>query len=264
MIIETLKLSSRLVVLQDDLRNNLYPIIQNVISQWDNLIVYFICFKHKPKSWKQIVGNNKHICFIDETNVEWCSNITNEVDIKSKCLVVIDSINHMSAKVGWQDTLNYLHKLSRNKLVSRTISVLHEDCLNYGYCMKKQLEHLSTLFISVQESHSNENIRLSMKYKKGGKLIKSVEDISYNTTIGKFVSTNARHKVAEEPKEKVTLPHSVASFKIGLEEHEKEARDNLELPYTKLPASTGSGKVFYEHDDADDWDDEDPDEDLDI
>ncbi|KAI9228554.1 MAG: Elongator complex protein 5 [Piptocephalis tieghemiana] len=67
-------------------------------------------------------------------------------------------------------------------------------------------------------------------------------------------------------------PSSVqASFNLGLTNEEREARDNTVLPYTQVThespsSSTGSDQAtfYYQPDEADDFDDEDPDEDLDI
>lgn len=59
-----------------------------------------------------------------------------------------------------------------------------------------------------------------------------------------------------------SLPENLTTFKISLEEKEKESRDKLVLPY--LPQKSGESKIFYEFDHVDDWDEEDPDDDLDI
>ena len=49
---------------------------------------------------------------------------------------------------------------------------------------------------------------------------------------------------------------------MGLSEKEKTARASTELPYTA--ASQTAGSIHYVPDEQDDWDDEDPDDDLDI
>lgn len=62
------------------------------------------------------------------------------------------------------------------------------------------------------------------------------------------------------------------TFNLKLTDNERQARSNLKLPYmyheekksevTVNP--TGEGKVFYQPDEADDFDEDDPDDDLDI
>ena len=62
------------------------------------------------------------------------------------------------------------------------------------------------------------------------------------------------------------------TFNLRLTDHERQARANLQLPYirhdeTRSKAavnSTREGKVFYQPDEADDFDEDDPDDDLDI
>ena len=75
-------------------------------------------------------------------------------------------------------------------------------------------------------------------------------------------------------------PTANLTFNLRLTSEQKEARSNVVLPYTKQahkrhdrsvtngPASGqlggGGGQIHYQPDDADDFDEDDPDDDLDI
>ncbi|XP_065198409.1 elongator complex protein 5-like [Sycon ciliatum] len=74
-------------------------------------------------------------------------------------------------------------------------------------------------------------------------------------------------------------PTANLTFNLRLTSKEKEARSNVVLPYTQVqkrdrsvaggPSSgqlgaAGGGQIYYQPDDADDFDEEDPDDDLDI
>ena len=67
-------------------------------------------------------------------------------------------------------------------------------------------------------------------------------------------------------------PTQNLTFNLKLTDDERQARSNLQLPYMYHEKKTsevtvhpsGEGKVFYQPDEADDFDDEDPDDDLDI
>lgn len=62
-------------------------------------------------------------------------------------------------------------------------------------------------------------------------------------------------------------PTSNLSFNLKLSQEEQAARANLTLPYTfheKSKDNDDKGKIFYQPDDVDDFDEEDPDDDLDI
>ena len=66
-------------------------------------------------------------------------------------------------------------------------------------------------------------------------------------------------------------PTANLTFNLTLTEREKGDRAKAPLPYvkseqqkTQLLNTAGSGKIFYTPDQADDFDDSDPDDDLDI
>ena len=57
-----------------------------------------------------------------------------------------------------------------------------------------------------------------------------------------------------------TQPLPISSFNLSLSEKEREDRDQLELPFWKK----SEAKIEYVPDDNDDYDEEDPDDDLDF
>ncbi|XP_053378727.1 elongator complex protein 5-like [Mercenaria mercenaria] len=67
-------------------------------------------------------------------------------------------------------------------------------------------------------------------------------------------------------------PAANLTFNLTLTDKEKKARSEVKLPYTydanrqddSFTRSVGEGKIFYQPDEADDFDEEDPDDDLDI
>lgn len=67
-------------------------------------------------------------------------------------------------------------------------------------------------------------------------------------------------------------PTQNLTFNLKLTDNERQARSNLKLPYMYHEEkksdvavnSVGEGKVFYQPDEADDFDEDDPDDDLNI
>ena len=67
-------------------------------------------------------------------------------------------------------------------------------------------------------------------------------------------------------------PTQNLTFNLKLTDNERRARSNLKLPYMYHEEkksevavnSVGEGKVFYQPDEADDFDEDDPDDDLNI
>lgn len=71
---------------------------------------------------------------------------------------------------------------------------------------------------------------------------------------------------AKQPAEASIAPESLATFKINCDDEELVARNALKLPYERttdeLPPA--AGRIIYNPDSDDDFDEEDPDDDLDI
>ena len=61
-------------------------------------------------------------------------------------------------------------------------------------------------------------------------------------------------------------PAANLSFDLRLTTKEKQDRANVVLPYTQVGVASGKGvgQIFYQPDEADDFDESDPDDDLDI
>ena len=62
-------------------------------------------------------------------------------------------------------------------------------------------------------------------------------------------------------------PTAGLSFNLTLSNKEKRDRSQVQLPYKYTETQKAEqleGRVFYQPDDVDDWDDSDPDDDLDI
>lgn len=64
---------------------------------------------------------------------------------------------------------------------------------------------------------------------------------------------------ADDP---LQINEQLSTFKLTLNDTEKDARDNIVLPYTNVQ-NQRSSQVFYLPDENDDFDEEDPDDDFD-
>jgi len=94
---------------------------------------------------------------------------------------------------------------------------------------------------------------------------------------GKMTSMKQENVLESTQQENDVDPTSNLTFNLRLTEGEKEARANTALPYilnessklayldnSPVVVSSGHGDVIYMPDDADDFDEEDPDDDLDF
>ncbi|ETE58306.1 Dermal papilla-derived protein 6-like protein, partial [Ophiophagus hannah] len=115
--------------------------------------------------------------------------------------------------------------------------------------------------------------------KRGNQLLQKTELFSILPGFGfKFLGELppkgvSREDEAEEGREPTAVdPTARLTFNLRLTEAERQARESVPLPYhfseekksSLLQTSTEEGKIYYEPDAADDFDDEDPDDDLDV
>ncbi|ORX45457.1 hypothetical protein DM01DRAFT_1170759 [Hesseltinella vesiculosa] len=116
--------------------------------------------------------------------------------------------------------------------------------------------------------------------RKSGKVIYETNHFYLDANTNQWVVTDfdqeADEDVVIETPEPVADPTANLSFNLTLTEEQRKTKDSLVLPYLKAqqieleghmpsvqPPPAG-GAIYYEPDAADDFDDEDPDDDLDI
>lgn len=109
--------------------------------------------------------------------------------------------------------------------------------------------------------------------KKSGKVQYATEGF-YLGSKG-LIIVAAPQLTGEEPEPEVDMddtmtqpdPTANLSFNLSLTDNQRRAKDNVELPFMKVQqetTGTSGGHIYYQPDAGDDFDDEDPDDDLDI
>lgn len=250
--------SSGVILIEDSAKINVRSVLKYVLSKFTSSSYSMLCLEKTPDKWKYLDGN---VSFIYYKNPNEWKSFSSTSFSREITTVIVDSVNQMSALIGWNQCLRVIDDLSKNKFVKNLILVLHTDCLLFGNKMTKQLNHISQTSVAISLSPS-ETHYLSVKSKlPGGKIKKFIEDIYYNAQENRWIYSKIQKDKLNAVETKTSLPEEVASFKISVEGSAKAVKDRMVLPYTEL---TRESKVVYHHDAADDWDEEDPDEDLDI
>ncbi|KAJ3651989.1 hypothetical protein Zmor_017991 [Zophobas morio] len=194
----------------------------------------------------------------------WMSLTTSDMEtvisnLEENCVVVIDSLVHVLYRYGLLGAYQTFTDIKNKKNVQQIITVLHTDLLEDRDKVIQYFQHLSTLHMELQPK------RVLYTYKKSQrKIIKQLEE--YYCDSGKFITQPIKKPdkdVIRETVEQIN-PENMSTFKIGLSEKDKESRSNLVLPYLPKETNSSDGKIHYAFDDIDDWDEEDPDDDLDI
>ncbi|KAG0222718.1 Elongator complex protein 5 [Mortierella sp. GBAus27b] len=106
--------------------------------------------------------------------------------------------------------------------------------------------------------------------RKSGKVSRETNAYRLESPTGNLLVVNVWDVVGEMPDvEKLDLqesqtsdPTANLSFNLNLTEEQRRAKNDTVLPYVKTQESTGA--IYYEPDAADDFDDDDPDDDLTI
>ncbi|KAG0056196.1 Elongator complex protein [Gryganskiella cystojenkinii] len=106
--------------------------------------------------------------------------------------------------------------------------------------------------------------------RKSGKVAKETNAYHLGSPTGSLVVVNVWDVVGDMPDiDKLDLeesqtadPAANLSFNLNLTEEQRRAKDATVLPYLKTQETTGA--IYYEPDAADDFDDDDPDDDLTI
>ncbi|XP_065565021.1 elongator complex protein 5-like isoform X2 [Artemia franciscana] len=139
------------------------------------------------------------------------------------------------------------------------VGLVHPECHTAEFV--SELMYISDCsVISKKRLNSNSNW-IQIRWKKpSGKVTVQVESYKLDDLAG-LVSSNVIGK-EEQNDENEILPFS--TFRLALSEKEELDRKQVVLPFTKksIESQKTSSQIFYEPDAGDDFDEEDPDEDL--
>lgn len=199
--------------------------------------------------------------------------------------VVLDSLSWLLLRQPLPAVCQTLGRIPRATAsaglrVTRILALLHEDLHPPG--LVETLRSLARAVVGVGPApegvgSGGDAPRLaSMLQRKGtGKVLRKEE---YFTVLAGFTPKALGKPTGSMPRDEDTDPHSTVdpaanlTFNLRLSDTERRARDGMPLPFhfsaqkksSLLEASTSGGKIYYEPDAADDLDEEDPDDDLDV
>lgn len=247
--------SAPTILIEDVANRNIIPLLLELVPSERSTINMF-CYEQPPTIWRRVFHKSNIQCY-EEFMTDSFNRYTN-----TKCTVIVDSVNQMALCLGWNKCLKYFQRLSRDPNVEKLILVLHKDCLPHSSKLQIHLSHLANAVISYD---ANNPLNVSLKIKKGSKVTNTEETLSYDniTSSLRLTPIVKQDKRDDEPEEKKISPGSLTTFKIEVDQLEKMEKSKLKLPYMSK-IHEGESRVYYEPDAVDDWDEEDPDEDLDI
>ncbi|XP_077445168.1 elongator complex protein 5 isoform X2 [Stigmatopora argus] len=175
---------------------------------------------------------------------------------------VIDSLSWILRHVGPTAVCQTLRQLRDGS--SGVIGLLHRDMHPRGTV--GSLCHLATSTIAVTAGARGAQAKITKRL-KSGKVLQDEEVFSIDhdlTVIGQSKASRI------EPEEQEVDPTANLTFNLRLSDAQREAKEQLALPFvfTKEKKAAllhgGTGRIVYEPDANDDYDQEDPDDDLDV
>ncbi|XP_043099279.1 elongator complex protein 5 [Puntigrus tetrazona] len=166
-----------------------------------------------------------------------------------------------------------LQELRKGGDVKSIIGLLHSDLHQQG--IVGTVCYLATTVISVAPAHNeHQSVAKTTRRTKSGKVMQEEEYFSVSEDASLSVRAKPRQPghAQKEPDVSEADPTSNLTFNLRLSEEEKKAKEKVALPFvfsqekksSLLKPFPGSGRIMYEPDANDDFDEEDPDDDLDV
>lgn len=169
---------------------------------------------------------------------------------ESKGIILIDSLNSALLTYGLRETYVVLQELLTSGRVLQLGCIVHEDALEAEDQVLNSLGFLCDLRMHV--TCSGDQPEVEYTHRQTGGRVETAREL-WHVSQG-FVCSSAK-EVQLVPKQPCIVEPS-ASFALSRNAQDERLRAQLVLPYEH------AGSVHYTLDQADDWDDDDPDDDL--
>lgn len=285
---------SKFVLIEDTVLQSGRPLLICMIQSLCQRVekVHIICFERSPEllrglfqaelsqrlvfhdgSADPLGWENPENLNIDTDLVQYLNSKPGHV-ASNNVAIVIDSLSPMLLHRSAPYTCKTIARLMKEKIQAAEVEQI--VCLLHGDLHDNQslflIEHLATSEVKVTPAkHLQFHMACNTVHKRlSGKVIKTAEHFNLDEAYGiqdvtevKAVDTKKTTIETKQPD-----PAANLTFNLTLTDKEKDARSQVKLPYTydlnRQDDTVGEGKIFYQPDEADDFDEEDPDDDLDI
>jgi len=272
-----------------------------ICAAWKELVfscannVVALCYRRPLQKYPMSKSEGNHrICVHDffSDPLSWFSDSSSYRTVREECcrqdatlhekpVILIDDLlmlgrswECIDTKGCWDGLIELLHDMSQSNHV---VVFVHPDLVSEANI--RTLMYISQFYVTV-EAHPDcpGSFRCeSVLRKTSGKVIVDKKSLTVDDK-GDLIAVNEMNSVGSQDSTKDIDPASNLTFNLRLSETEKVARANTSLPYllneskknayleesSVVNHSATGGEVIYMPDEADDFDDEDPDDDLDF
>ncbi|KAM8897278.1 elongator complex protein 5 [Spinachia spinachia] len=205
--------------------------------------------------------------------VEELTRLVGQTSHSKPATLVIDSLSWILRHLGPPAVCATLHQLRKGGAVRAIIALLHGDMHQRGTV--GSVCHLASSVITVAPGmKGGDAVAKITKRSKSGKVVQDEDIFTINHDL--TVVVQSKHSQLgpkqADPEELEMDPTAHLTFNLRLSNTEREAKEKLALPFVfskekktaLLHSGPGSGRILYEPDANDDYDQEDPDDDLDV
>lgn len=210
---------------------------------------------------------------IKRFSLEELTRLVKQPSHSKPATLVIDSLSWILRHVSPTSVCKILQQLKKGGAVRAVICLLHADLHQRGTV--GSICHLASSVITVWPGMRGEDALAKItKRSKSGKVTQDevIFSVSEDLTVTVQNKPSQTGHKAADPEEQQADPTANLTFNLRLSDTERQAKENLSLPFVfskekksaLLHPGQGSGRILYEPDANDDYDQEDPDDDLDV
>ncbi|XP_061922169.1 elongator complex protein 5 isoform X1 [Entelurus aequoreus] len=182
-------------------------------------------------------------------------------------ILVIDSLSWILRHHSTPAVCQTLQQLKRGGALRNIVALLHSDLHQLGTAAS--LCHLATSVITVAAGPNGNEAKITKRL-KSGKVLQDEEIFTIKEDL--TVIRQSKPSNAVQVQDQETDPTANLTFNLRLSDAERDAKEKLPLPFVfshqkkaaLLNTGAGRGRITYEPDANDDYDQEDPDDDLDV
>ncbi|XP_074518133.1 elongator complex protein 5 isoform X1 [Halichoeres trimaculatus] len=221
-----------------------------------------------PLGW-----TDQSACTVNQFCLEKLTHLLKQTGNIKSTILVIDSLSWVLRHLSPPAVCKTLHQLRKGGAVRAVIGLLHADMHQRGTV--GSVCHLASSVIQVAPGiKGDEALAKITRRSKSGKVIQEEELFSINEDLTVKVQSKPSQPGLKQndTEEQEVDPTANLTFNLRLSDTEREAKEKLALPFVfskekksaLLHSGPGSGRILYEPDANDDYDQEDPDDDLDV
>ncbi|XP_028654275.1 elongator complex protein 5 [Erpetoichthys calabaricus] len=233
-----------------------------------------------PLNW---ISNEKPFDFSIQSIKSQIDQSKDKESEAKNVILVLDSLSWLLHHIPITDVCQLLQEPKRKEsTVKRIIALMHSELHDQGIVgsvshMANTVVTLSPIpeFTTVNWEVDPYAIGETVQRKKSGKVNREEECYTVQKDFSLIIHHDLHNRKQAIPKPDNTAqvdPAANLTFNLRLSEEERHAKERLSLPFTFsekkkhsiLQPRPGGGKIVYEPDAQDDFDEEDPDDDLDV